>query len=280
MKIGVIDVGGSLKAAYAAGVLEYCLESGIEFDVCVGVSVGCANLSSYVAKQCDRNFAFYREYSKAPEYMSYENFAKLRCFFDLDYIYGTLINSDGISPLDYDSLINSEKVFKLAATDAETGEVKYFDKSELVRDDYAIIKAACALPYLCKPQNVYGKTYIDGTVSDPIPIDYALSLGCDKTVVLLADPVTSIPDRDKDVKLANKLRNRFPRAAAVLDGRARVYEESLKKSVNMQNVLILAPRELYGVDTMVRSDTGLEKLFADGYRAGREIPDFLNGQIK
>ena len=50
-KIGVVDVGGGLRGAYAAGVLDWCMDNGIEFDVGVGVSAGSANIASYMARR-------------------------------------------------------------------------------------------------------------------------------------------------------------------------------------------------------------------------------------
>ena len=49
MKIGVVDVGGGLRGIYAVGVLDYCMEHGIRFDLGIGVSAGSANLASYAA---------------------------------------------------------------------------------------------------------------------------------------------------------------------------------------------------------------------------------------
>lgn len=53
MKIGIVDVGGGLRGIYAAGVLDYCMDQGIRFDVGIGVSAGSANLASYTAGQRD-----------------------------------------------------------------------------------------------------------------------------------------------------------------------------------------------------------------------------------
>lgn len=49
--IGVVDVGGGERGVYGSGVLDFCMERGIDFDYCVGVSAGAANLSSYLAGQ-------------------------------------------------------------------------------------------------------------------------------------------------------------------------------------------------------------------------------------
>ena len=57
----IVDVGGRLRGIYAAGVLDRCLEEGIHFDAGVGVSVGNADIASYLAGQKGRNYQFYIE---------------------------------------------------------------------------------------------------------------------------------------------------------------------------------------------------------------------------
>lgn len=89
MKLGVVDVGGGLRGIYAAGVFDYCLEQGIQFDLCIGVSAGSANAASYVAGQRARNYSFYIDYPFRRQYMSVRNFLFKGSYLDLDYVYGT-----------------------------------------------------------------------------------------------------------------------------------------------------------------------------------------------
>lgn len=98
-KTGIVDVGGGMRGIYAAGVLDFCMDAGIRFDVGVGVSAGSANLASFAAGQARRNRRFFEEYSQRKEYMSWGNWTHTGSFLDLDYIYGTLSNSDGKYPL-------------------------------------------------------------------------------------------------------------------------------------------------------------------------------------
>lgn len=62
MKIGLIDVGGGLRGAFGAGVLDYCLDQNIVFDYVIGVSAGVANVASFLAGQRGRNYEFYTNY--------------------------------------------------------------------------------------------------------------------------------------------------------------------------------------------------------------------------
>lgn len=55
MKIGIIDVGGGFRDIYGAGVLDVCMEQGIRFDYCIGISAGSANLISYLSWQPKRS---------------------------------------------------------------------------------------------------------------------------------------------------------------------------------------------------------------------------------
>ncbi len=65
-KLGIVDVGGGYRGVYAAGVLDYCIEQNILFDLGIGVSAGSANLISYTAGQHRRNYRFYTEQFPLP----------------------------------------------------------------------------------------------------------------------------------------------------------------------------------------------------------------------
>lgn len=188
MKTGVVDVGGGLRGIYAAGVLDYCMEHGIRFDFGIGVSAGSANLASYAAGQIGRNYKFYTEYAFRRQYMGIGNFIFKHSYIDMDYVYGTLCHAGGEYPLDYSSLRDNPMEFYVVAADARTGQAKYFDKGDLRQDDYAVFKASSAIPFVCKPYEVQGIPYYDGALGDPVPVEKAFQLGCDRVVVILTKP--------------------------------------------------------------------------------------------
>ncbi len=213
MKLGVVDVGGGYRGIYAAGVLDYCMDEGIAFDVGIGVSAGSANLASYAAGQSRRNYKFYTEYGARREYAGFKNFLTKKTFIDLDYVYGTLSNSDGEYPLDYQSFAASSMDYYAVATDAETGNARYFDKQDIQQNAYDILKASCAIPFVCHPYPVREREYFDGALSDPVPLQKAFDLGCDKVVLLLTKPKNFVRTPEGDERLAKLIRRQYPLAA-------------------------------------------------------------------
>ena len=176
-KIGVVDVGGGLRGAYAAGVLDYCLDNNIIFDLGIGVSAGSANMVSYAAGQARRNLQFYTEYALRSKYMSIRNFIKSGSYTNLDYVYGQLSNSDGEYPLDYSAVKASRTELLVVAANAETGQVKYFSNEDICQDKYDIFKASAALPFICQPYIIDKVPYYDGALADPVPVEKAFSEG-------------------------------------------------------------------------------------------------------
>lgn len=242
-KIGVVDVGGGLRGIYAAGVLDYCMEEGITFDLGIGVSAGSANLASFIAKQPKRNYQFYTEYAMRKPYMSAGNFFRTGSYIGLDYIYGTLSNSDGESPLDYKTMHKNPMEFIVVATDAWTGKARYFDKWDICQDHYDIFKASSAIPVVCKPYiiDIDNRPYYDGALGDPVPIEKAFEMGCDKVVLIL---------NNQSVALAKE------------------YEKQGK-------LLIISPDDTCGVSTLSREVKSLCRLYEKGYGDAAVIKAFI-----
>lgn len=279
MKIGVVDVGGGLRGVYAAGVFDYCLDSNIRFDLCVGVSAGSANAASYVAGQKGRNYPFYVDYPFRKRYMSVRNFFFKHSYLDLDYIYGALSNSDGENPLDYPAIINSRTELIVVASNALTGEVKYFSKADLKQDDYGILKASSAIPFVCHPYQVNGVPYYDGALGDPIPVEKAFQMGCDRVVVILSKPKALLRLPGKDISFAKRIQKKYPLAADNLRRRAERYNQGVvvaKRYEAQGQALIVAPDDTCGLETLTKDRAALDRFYQKGYYNGAAITDFIS----
>ena len=279
MKIGVIDVGGGFRGIYATGVLDYCQDNGIEFDLALGISAGSANLASFLSRQRGRNYTFYTEYAFRKQYASLRNFVFKRNFFNMEYVYGTLCKHDGENPLDYFTLRDNPAEFLVIATDAQTGEAAYFDKSYLAQDSYDPLKASSSIPFFNKPYIINGKPYYDGALGNPVPVAKAFELGCDCIVLILTKPADKPREVGSDAKIAKRIQKKYPQAAEQLCLRAEHYNEGValaKEYAAQGKLIIVSPDDTCGVDTLHKDKQSLQKLYDKGYADGQAIKEFFS----
>ena len=235
-------------------------------------------MASYAAGQKGRNYLFYTEYGFRKQYASLGNFIRKHSYIDMDYVYGTLSNHDGESPLNYPAIRDNPMEFFVVAADAVTGQAKYFGKEDIEEDNYDVFKASSSIPFFCPPYEIKGVPYYDGALGDPVPVEKAFELGCDRVVVLLTKPENILRNSKKDERLAAGIRKKYPLAAERLCERAQRYNEEValaQKYAKQGKVLIVAPDDTCGVDTLKRDKASLHHLYEKGYADGQKIKDYL-----
>lgn len=276
---GIIDVGGGLRGIYGAGVLDRCLDDNVYFDCCIGVSAGSANTASFLAKQKGRNYLFYHDYAFRKEYMSFWNMLKTGSYIGLDYVYGTLTNTGGENPINYENIRDYKGIYNVVSTDAETAKPVYFTKDDISLDNYRVFSASSCIPIVCRPVEINGRKYYDGGVADPVPIDRAFSLGCDKIVLILTRPINDKKKPGADSKAATAIKRRNPEIAEKLINRASLYNAKVEKAKKLQaegNCLIIAPDDCCGITTLSKNADSLDRLYKKGYNDGRIIKEFVD----
>lgn len=206
------------------------------------------------------------------------NFLRKHSYIDLDYVYGTLSNAGGENPLDYEAMIQNPAELVVVACNALTGEAKYFDKGDVGPDRFDIMKASCAIPFVCHPYEVAGAPYYDGALGDPIPVEKAFQMGCDKVVVILIRPKDELRAPGKDPFFAGRIEKKYPLAAKKLRERARRYNEGVaaaKEYETQGRALIVAPDDICGLKTLSKDKDALERFYQKGLRDAQTIPAFI-----
>lgn len=274
---GVIDVGGGNRGAFGAGVLDYCLDHGIVFDYCIGVSAGSANCTSYIAGQRGRNLRFYTKYNISREAVSIRNGLRNHSMLNLDYIFRTVSDEDGEDPLNYEAFARSGQICKIVTTDAQTGNPVFFDKQDVRKNDYGVLSASCNLPVVNRAYIFRGREYYDGGLSDPIPVRYAFDDGCDKVVAILTLPKDYFRSSQDDKRAARLLRA-YPKIRERIINRASLYNRELEELLRLEKqgkVLIIAPHAKADMDTLGKNKAVIESLYREGYQSAEKILDFL-----
>ena len=271
--IGIVDVGGGMRGAYGAGVLDCFLEKDFKADYCIGVSAGSANLSSYLAGQKGRNYVFYTDYSFRRNYMSLYNFLHDHNYVDLDYIYSVLSNQDGEYPLDFEKIIASKIPLEIVATDALEGKPHYFQLNDMSINQYDAIKASCAVPIADEPYFINNIPYYDGGITDPIPFHKAFEYGCDKVIIILTRPKSFRRNPKKDELTTKLLSKKYPNASKAMALRASTYNRQLDEACKLEEegkVIIVSPDSIGHMKTLTKDKNEIRNLYLKGYRDALE----------
>lgn len=209
MKTGLILEGGAVRGIFTAGVLDRLMENGIYFPYVAGVSAGGGNAMSYVSRQIGRT-ARQINAPKSEAYFGFRQFFEVRKIINLDkmvfeYPYKQF-------PFDFDTYFGSDIEVEYACTCCETGKAEFFSEKSDDQRLMTIVKATCSVPMLCDPVEMGGKHYLDGSIADSIPIEHAFEMGCDKVVIVLTKPDSSVAPTNysKFKKVINHMYKNYP----------------------------------------------------------------------
>ena len=111
-----------------------------------------------------------------------------------------------------------------------------------------------------------------------MPVQKALEEGYDRVILILSRLRDEVRKQQKDLAPARILERSHPAAAEKLRMRYKTYNDELELAKHYEaegRVLILAPEDLYGLNTLKKNFEGLEMMYRKGYAAAEAIPAFL-----
>jgi predicted patatin/cPLA2 family phospholipase len=256
-----------MRGAHTCGALMALAEKGLtDFDLVVGASAGACTAAYLVSGQFHLFSSVWTKHLHDGRFLDLKRLPTRRSVMDLDFLIHHVFRD--LDPLDLEAIRRSPTKFLIVATDCHTGQAVYFDahKDPILN----ALKASAALPIAYRPQVVLdGRTYIDGGVTDPIPIQKAIDEGCDEIVVLLTRP----EGYRKKVPLVNVLARlysrRYPRLAEAFLRRCEAYNHSMELVESGRlpaRLTVIRPRTKLPV---TRLTTSLEKI-REAIRRGQE----------
>ena len=269
---GLIDIGGGMKCAYSAGLYDYFIDNGIEFDYYLGVSAGSMNILSYIAGERGRNIKIYRSSAVTDEYLSISNFIHNGAYMNYDKVREDFYSDTGHGAFNFEKFFASAKPFVVSVTSAHDGRTVYFDKSHMTDREKTldIISASCCLPLVSRPRLIEGNQYFDGGLAEPIPFRKAFDDGCDKIVVVMS---TSADQKREKLPGTNilgpALLRDYKAIADVLEDRHVIFNYMIRcvKEYELEGrALILSPEDIPGAFSLAKDIDVVNKLYENGYR--------------
>ncbi len=285
-KIGLVLEGGGFRGLYSEGVLENFLENNLHLPYVIGVSMGTAIGSSYIAKQKRRNYDIAMTYVDDNRYLSYRNLLTQGSIFGMDFLFQDLAYE--LIPFDFNTFRGSEQELVIGAMRCDTGATDYFYKSGMTDADLMTsMRASCSLPFISKMVEINRVKYLDGGISDSIPYKQALLDGCDKVVVILTRDVDYKRKAYNNHRLGAMFYRDFPSVVSTMEKRHIKYHETLDELMLLEKqgkALIIRPTKPIELSRMEKDRAKLRATYMLGYNQGNEMMEeimtFVHGEKK
>ena len=272
MRIGLVLEGGGLRGLFTAGVLDVFMEAGLVFDGAVGVSAGACFGCNYKSRQPGRVIRYNTRFARDPRYCSWRSFLKTGDLFGADFCYRELpLELDLFDCTAYEA---NPMEFHLSVTDCETGGAVYRRLDHADEAAFRWMRASASMPLVSRPVEIGGRFYLDGGLSDGIPLAYFESLGYERNVVITTRPHGYRKSYSRKLALLKPFFRRFPAVHHALATRHERYNATLDHidaQVAAGRAFLIAPETALPISRVCHDSDTMRKTYAIGRVAAERL---------
>ena len=178
---------------------------------------------------------------------------------------------------DYDTYNKNESNFYVVITDINTGKPEYVKIGDL-KKDIIYVRASSSLPLLAQNVKINDKEYLDGGISDSIPIKKSIADGNKKNVVILTRDSTYRKGKNSLMPIIKLKYKKYPNFVKSMADRYIVYNEILdfiKELEDNGDVFVIRPKKPVNIGRTEKNREKLEALYNDGYNDAKDCYEEL-----
>ena len=280
MKSGLVLEGGAMRGLFTAGVIDVWMTAGITFDGLVGVSAGACFGCNYKSRQPGRVIRYNKRLAKDPRYCSWRSLLKTGDLFNVDFCYREIPFE--LDPFDVAAYEANPMEFHLSVTDCATGKPVYRRLDKADQEAFRWIQASASMPLVSRPVEIDGREYLDGGLSDGIPLAYFERMGFDRNVVVTTRPHGYRKFPSWKVALTRVFLRRYPAVYRALATRHEWYNRTLEyidQRVAAGAALLIAPEAPLPIARVCHDPKAMQRVYdlgkAAGERSAASVKEFL-----
>ncbi|WP_419724947.1 patatin-like phospholipase family protein [Terrisporobacter petrolearius] len=272
---GLIIEGGGMRGVYTAGVLDFFMERDLYFEDCYAVSAGACHAASYYSKQIGRSLKVILDYINDKRYCSVTSLIKTGDMFGAEMLYDIVPNE--LVLYDYDTFNKFNGNFYSVVTNCKTGKAEYVKIKDMKRDIIAV-RASSSLPLLSRIVEINGEKYLDGGISDSIPIKKSIEDNHIKNVVILTRDNTYRKTKAGFSHLFKMKYKKYPNLVKSIENRYKMYNETIdfiEEKRKSGEVFVIQPKGPVSISRVEKDKTKLKALYNEGYNDAKECYEDL-----
>lgn len=161
--------------------------------------------------------------------------------------------------------------FYATVTNLATGKPEYH-KVDNVFDQMELLRASSALPLASKIVEWKGQKYLDGGLSDSIPVDFARNLGFDKLIVVLTRPI-DYRKKPSSGRLYRLFYRKYPKFVEVASKRYEHYNNTIEHIIDLENkgeLFAIRPSQNLEIGRLETNPEKYEEIYQVGLADAKE----------
>ncbi len=267
MKTGLVLEGGAMRGMFTGGCLDVLMENGITFDGFIGVSAGACFGCNFKSRQIKRAINYNKKYAKNPRYCSFWSWLFTGDLYNAKFCYDLIPNK--LEPFDVKAFQANPIEFYLVVTDVDTGKPVYYKCTEGTDHDTQYIRASASMPLASRVVRLDGRGYLDGGISDPIPLKAFQDMGYEKNVVILTQPEGYVKEPNSLQGVMKVLLKKYP--ALIEDMRIRhdMYNGQtayVREQEKLGNVFVIRPEAPLQIGKSEHDPDRMQAVYDQGRR--------------
>ena len=202
--------------------------------------------------------------------MGISSLIKTGDYFGAKFVYDEIPNT--LDLYDFDAFNTSNIKLYAVVTNLETGKPEYKQCINM-KQDVIYVRASASLPLLSKPVEIDGKKYLDGGVSDSIPIHKFREMGYTKNIVVLTQCKEYRKGKNNLLPLIRKRYKKYPAFVHAMETRHMNYNRTLDELSLMEkegSVFIIRPSTPVDISRLEKNETKLKALYKQGYEDAKK----------
>lgn len=265
---GLVLEGGGMKGIYTAGVLDFFLDKGLEFSHVYGVSAGSCHMCSYLSKQKGRARDVNIDYLDTKYYCSTRSLLLTGDLFNVDMCYSLI--PDYLYPFDHDTYEKYQGKAYAVVTNIRTGKPEYMPLKDM-RKDIIHVRASSSLPLVSRNVKIGKELYLDGGISDSIPLKKSIMDGNRKNIVIMTkeEGYQRTATSQTQLALIKARYLKYPKVYDLMEKRHVQYNETLRFiELQQENgqAFVIRPKKAGNVGRIEKDKEKLMALYEEGYR--------------
>ena len=260
-KTTLILEGGAMRGLYSAGVLDVFMKNNIKVDAVYGVSAGALFGLNYKSRQIGRALRYNLKYVNNKNYMGLYSLLTTGNIMNKEFCFKKLVYK--LDKLDFETYKKTPVDFYAVVTNLKTGKPEYI-KIDDAEKDMEYFRASGSMPFVSKPVKIKGNYYLDGGISDPVPLKKVLGTKADKIIVVLTRPSGY---RKKNLHLHTLYKlfySKFPKFVKTGSNRHNTYNKTMdliEKYEAQKRIIVLRPSKFIKVKRIEKDTTKLQSIY-------------------